>query len=350
MKKLSTIFLAGLMLGLSSLAMSADSSQYKLYEAICNDSEQEIQAAIIEGADINEYLEGVNAYPLKFAVVRGKEKAVEILLSKEAIIPYDESGDLVFQYQTLAYTASKLPNPKVYLLLLKKMMTYGDNWIPWCQSVYVEYIKNLINKRKVEPAIRALREGKDLLKDYVPNYQDIKVATVCNKVDSDPKWHQIIMEDVFTLLDPHSEKQAMSMPKFLELLQALIHFGYNVNKVWTVADPYCWLYNNESLLELVLKSGASASRKITFLEPTVKHVYRKSYPIFEAIYAGNLKSVKMLINRHASVNQVLDDNDYYSLRGLSRDRFMEPKTPFCYARDLNRDDVVELLVSCGAEV
>jgi ankyrin repeat protein len=303
-------------------------AQQMLHRGILNNSAEVIRDAIAAGADINSFKE-INSYPLSFAVLMNKSEAVGELLRNNAQAVKNPANDMHSRYGQLLDNAINMGHAESVLVILTKIAT-DKRWIPYCEGQYHTCLKSSLEKRNVEAMIFLLKNGAQFIgknKQLLNGRNDIK------NTDS----FQFCMDDIFALLESYvpadnpcfRKENDIPLSLILDLLQEFINICYDVNKIWSLYEPYKWLFRHEAILELFINNGANAHQ--VFKNEKTGIIF--SYPIFDAIQVGNVKSVKLLLDHGAFVNQVLGN-----------------KTPIQHAIEKGRQDIVLLLLSYGAKI
>lgn len=314
-------------------------AQQMFHRGILSDSAEVIREAIAAGADINSFKE-INSYPLSFAVLMNKAEAVEELLRNNALAVKNPVNDMHSRYGQLLDNAINMGHAESVIVILTKIAT-DKKWIPYCEGQYHHCLKRSLEKRNVEAMIFLLKNGAQFIgkdKQLLNGKNDIK------NTDS----FQFCMDDIFSLLESYvpaenpcfRKENDIPLSLILELLQECINTCYDVNKIWSVYEPYRWLFRHEAILELFINNGANAHQVVqgenTGIRSHLNHMNSREnyfYPIFLAIHVGNIKSVKLLLDRGAFVNQVYEN-----------------KTPIQHAIEKGRQDMVLLLLSYGAKI
>jgi ankyrin repeat protein len=273
-----------------------------LHEAILNDSAEEIRNAIQVGADINLGKDG--KAPLWWAILNDKYTAVKTLLEFGAST--DESLLQFAMQRTLIRSA---------ILIAQKL---GRN---------LDAITH---------------EGKTLLQLAVSNHDYEAVLLLINAGSHVSGYESIdfsgclvtLMERIVMCLNGCNEKTC------IELIQKLLDRGFKINEMWnlTRSDIRSAVYNNETVLKLIIKNGANPNyvfeQKCCF--PSLFWT-----PLYKAINDNNKQVVEILLNAGANINQMANLSSVYrTLKGIS--------TPLSFAIYHGNKDIIGLLVERGA--
>lgn len=257
-----------------------------LYRAILNDSPEEIRQAIQAGANVREVIKD-NKFPLIWAVLLGRHKAIEALLEndvKKLDVPYPYHADCArFNY-------------------LEQALLLGD----------------------IKSALILVKMG-----------ADFSEVNVCG---------MDVLQYTIGKIDPMGIEEII-----LEFIQELINRGYNINSnaysdavitqrasAWVSAinSPFCSIKG----LELFMKNGANPNQ-IIYQNP-----YGLSWtPLLLAIQKNDLNVVRFLLGAGADINQKAVPVQTHRSRTPA-----DYQTPLGYARSLNNQEIINLLIKHGA--
>ncbi len=304
-----------------------DPLQYQLNRAILNDSPEEIRDAVNAGANIHQ--PKIGKAPLLIAVLLKRTNAVETLLNYGATC-----GSLSEFDSTLEEYAIKLGDFKSAFLLLNKACDMkNDRHLRHAQGRYARFLRESFVQRKPEAALYLLKQ--------CPRFFG-KNEWIINKSSGKREWilkDAISMGSIFLLLNQMSDKQEkIEMKIFLEIVQEVIDHGYDADSIWNDKDErgtiQYLLYRYPEIVELFIQNGANTNYKIELGNPG-NAVRQFTYPIFQALNAGNKEVIEVLLDNGAYLDQTTN---------------MYRGTPLAVAINCGHADIVELLIAHDAKL
>lgn len=313
-----------------------DPLQYQLNRAILNDSPEEIRTAVNAGANIHQ--PKIGKAPLLIAVLLKRTNAVETLLHYGAT-----EGSLSEFDSTLQEYAIKLGDFKSAFLLLNKACDMkNDRYLMYAQGRFTRFLRESLVQRQPAATLYLLKES--------PTFFG-KNEWIINKSSSTREWilkDAISMGSIFWLLHQMSDKQENIETKILlDIIQELIDHGYESNSIWSDKDEHgsiqYHLYRNAKIVELFIKNGANPNHKIESPNHPANVAKQFTYPIFQALNAGNKEVIEVLIDNGTYLDQTTDTHH------CSQCCYGE-KTPLAVAIKHGYADIVELLVSHDAKL
>lgn len=266
-----------------------DSPQEILYNALLNNSEDEIRMAVKAGAHVNSSIHGKT--PLFIAVALAHSNAVKCLLECGA----QGSPDLI-------QLAIEKNDVKSVVLLAKScnanFNTIHSFLVTQGMILYLDF-ESMLYLIKIKPELAKIRIGESALIEHIVKGFD--GSNIC-----------------------------------CELIQYITDCGYNINDLW--GSKLEAIYRNVAALKFIIKKGANVN--ISFNDAAGPWT-----PLLKAINEGNEEIVRALIDAGSDINKKAD---LYKNYPQSSFRLKGLHSPLSLAIKKYDKCIIKLLIERGA--